>query len=387
MNDGRGYEMLMAADIGNSETKMYIEDRFLTQPSVVKRVNRVPEIADTNLAQSIARIEEDLLIHVTSDAIKKNGTYFVGNRASKINDMVENINIKLGNKYRHDIPVIVCLGMIAGNEVKTYYESNEELPKVLEIEGNLSTAIPASEHTNERAEHLQKRLEGKTHTVILYVADQMVTVMVTFHEVNVTTEGVPALYALLTAKDDILKHYDDQYDSKMKPKDMADQNILHADIGDGTTEYIYTEEKNAVLDLCDGARHGVGHATQEAIKLLKNEVGGHLSLNRQQFMNVYQDDTNNLHEVAVQSMDEARYLQAQLILEDIQERAMNTAGRVDKIMVYGGGSIQFYDDLFEDLLDYANEAKIEVIWVPDEYAVNMNINGLKVLNEKLLYNK
>lgn len=108
--------------------------------------------------------------------------------------------------------------------------------------------------------------------------------------------------------------------------------------------------------------------------------------NRQQFMDMLRDSSHNLHDLANKFMFEARYLQSQKILEDIQEKYMTkTAGNVDNITVYGGGSIQFKDDLYNELLEFANEVHCEVLWIPKEYAVDMNVKGMRVLNEKVLF--
>ena len=202
---------------------------------------------------------------------------------------------------------------------------------------------------------------------------------------KVTQEGIPALYALLESENEILKNYNEHYKKQAVPKDFANKRILHVDIGDGTTEYIYTVGMNPVTDVCSGEKRGVGHATEEATQLLKEEVGGFLNLNRQQFMDIFRDPSHHLHDLAVRFMQEARYSQAQRILEDIQEKYSDIAGNVDVIAVYGGGSIQFKEELYEELLDFANTVHCEVLWIPEKYAVDMNVNGLHVINEKILF--
>lgn len=44
------------------------------------------------------------------------------------------------------------------------------------------------------------------------------------------------------------------------------------DIGDGTTEYIYTINQKPVLGNCTGERQGIGHALEKACKLLNKNV-------------------------------------------------------------------------------------------------------------------
>lgn len=377
----------MANDIGNSETKMIVNDTLIKQPSVVKRLLSKPNVMETNVEKNIANLLDELIVHVTSNAIKRSGLYFIGKRANITADKVENMNIKLGNKSKHDIPVLMTLSMLAARSVQLAYQENQELPSSISVDVSMTTAIPASEYSADQARYLEGRFTSNDHVVIVYVGETPVTVTLHFQTVKVTQEGIPALYALLERDNEILKNYNEHYKKQAVPKDFANKRILHVDIGDGTTEYIYTVGMNPVTDVCSGAKRGVGHATEEATQLLKEEVGGFLNLNRQQFMNIFLDPSHHLHDLAVRFMQEARYSQAQRILEDIQEKYSDIAGNVDVIAVYGGGSIQFKEELYEDLLDFANTVHCEVLWIPEKYAVDMNVNGLHVINEKILFKK
>ncbi|MGG6439814.1 ParM/StbA family protein [Saccharococcus caldoxylosilyticus] len=378
-------KLVVANDIGNSETKMIVNDTLIKQPSVVKRLLSKPNVMETNVEKNIANLLDELIVHVTSNAIKRSGLYFIGKRANMTADKVENMNIKLGNKSKHDIPVLMTLSMLAARSVQLAYQENQELPSSISVDVSMTTAIPASEYSADQARYLEGRFTSNDHVVIVYVGETPVTVTLHFQTVKVTQEGIPALYALLESENEILKNYNEHYKKQAVPKDFANKRILHVDIGDGTTEYVYTVGMNPVTDVCSGEKRGVGHATEEATQLLKEEVGGFLNLNRQQFMDIFRDPSHHLHDLAVRFMQEARYSQAQRILEDIQEKYSDIAGNVDVIAVYGGGSIQFKEELYEELLDFANTVHCEVLWIPEKYAVDMNVNGLHVINEKILF--
>lgn len=378
-------KLVVANDIGNSETKMIVNDTLIKQPSVVKRLLSKPNVMETNVEKNIANLLDELIVHVTSNAMKRSGLYFIGKRANMTADKVENMNIKLGNKSKHDIPVLMTLSMLAARSVQLAYQENQELPSSISVDVSMTTAIPASEYSADQARYLEGRFTSNDHVVIVYVGETPVTVTLHFQTVKVTQEGIPALYALLESENEILKNYNEHYKKQAVPKDFANKRILHVDIGDGTTEYIYTVGMNPVTDVCSGEKRGVGHATEEATQLLKEEVGGFLNLNRQQFMDIFRDPSHHLHDLAVRFMQEARYSQAQRILEDIQEKYSDIAGNVDVIAVYGGGSIQFKEELYEELLDFANTVHCEVLWIPEKYAVDMNVNGLHVINQKILF--
>ncbi len=373
-------------DIGNSETKMIISDQVFKQPSVYKRILNTPNLTENDIDKAVTNLQDEMLVNLTSKALKRNGQFFVGNRANQMADQVENMNINLGNKYKHDVPIVTTLSMIAEWAVQNSYKDTEQLPSTLDIKSVMTSAIPASEYTTDKAQTLERRFTDNNHIVVISVADQFVTVTINFDQVKVTQEGIPALYALLESDKDILRYYNKEYKKDSKPTDFQNKKILHVDIGDGTTEYIYTIGLNAKFDACSGERRGVGHATEEAIKMLNESTDGYVKLNRQQFMQAMRDNTHRQHEKANQFMLEARFIQADKILEDVQEKYMNNAASdVDVIVVYGGGSIQFKEELYNELLDFCNTVGCELLWIPKEYAVDMNVKGMNVLNDKVLF--
>lgn len=378
-------ELVVGNDIGNSETKTIVNDVLIKQPSVIKRLLKKPDFTEVDDRKNVINLLDELVVNVSSGALRRDGLYFVGKRANLSADNVENINIKLGNKHRNDIPIIMTLSMLSARAIQLHYQKENEVPSLIDLDVDMITAIPASEYSKEKAEQLQKRFLDHEHIVTVYVGGKSVTVKLNFNFVKVTQEGVPALYAFLESDEDILNDYRKIYpDDELEPKGLKDKKILHVDIGDGTTEYIYTIGLNPVVDACSGERRGVGHATEEATKLIKDEVGGYLDINRQQFIEMYRDETNNLHDLAKQFMSEARFLQSNQIIEDVEEKYIsNTAGNVDIIAVYGGGSIQFKPELYDSLLEFAETVKCKLLWVPENYAVDMNVNGMMVLIEKV----
>lgn len=381
-------KLLIGTDIGNSETKMILNQELIKQPSVVKYLLVKPNVHETDHLKNVTNLLDQLVVNISSKALRRNGLYLVGNRANITADKVENMNIKLGNKHKHDIPVVMTLSMIAGRSIQNHYKETGEIPSTIEVSSKMSTAIPASEYTPVKAKHLEERFLNGEHIVIVHVGEELVSVKIKFEKVKVTQEGVPALFALLESDQKVLDEYNKEYSQKVTPKDLRNKKILHVDIGDGTTEYIYTNGLNPVNDACSGERRGVGHATEEANTLLKEQVGGHLDINRQQFMSILKDNTHNLFDEANKSLDLAKYSQAQLILEDIQEKyTRNAAGNVDLIAVYGGGSVQFKENLYQDLLEFAKEVRCSILWIPETHAVDMNVRGLNVLNQKVLFKK
>ncbi|MDQ8094864.1 hypothetical protein [Bacillus amyloliquefaciens] len=162
------------------------------------------------------------------------------------------------------------------------------------------------------------------------------------------------------------------------------KKILHADIGDGTSEYIYTEGMQPISDACTGARRGVGHALEEASELLKDQFNGNVELNRQQLAETLRNKMDKYYAEARNCMDEAIISQATLILEDIQETYIrNTSSQAEIFAVYGGGSVTFKDELYKELKEFADEVKAQLLWIPEEYAADMNVLGLNIMNKRI----
>ncbi|TKI81645.1 hypothetical protein FC699_33710, partial [Bacillus wiedmannii] len=186
---------------------------------------------------------------------------------------------------------------------------------------------------------------------------------------------------------DFIKLYKDKLEVEtVKKSFFKNKKILHSDIGDGTTEYIYTVGVNPVIDACSGERRGVGHATEEAVKLLNQERG--TNIKRQQFSQILQDPDHKYYEEATGYFNITKVEQAELILEDTSEKYVsNTASEAEILCVYGGGSVTFKDELYNQLLEYCEQVGMYLLWIPEKYAVDMNARGMQVIKNILTRKK
>lgn len=127
------------------------------------------------------------------------------------------------NKYKHDIPLVMNLAMNAGRAVQLAYYEQKTLPKTLEVNVLMTSAIPASEYTPDKAKHLEERFLKDSHVVIVYVGEEQVTVTLNFDRVKVIQEGVPALYALIESDEQILQNFHKRYEEVLSPKDFRNK--------------------------------------------------------------------------------------------------------------------------------------------------------------------
>lgn len=393
---------LIGTDIGNAKTEIVYEHgknekeiRIVKQPSVVSFLLSKPDASDISEKAAIATLMDNLLVHITSKAIKRDGLFYIGNKALKNPENIRNMNIQLGNKHQHDIPVIMSLSMLAGIAILDYYEENGELPSSpLKLECDMATAIPSSEFTKTNAKILEDRFLSGEHLITVYVADRPVQVVVQFSRVKVTEEGKTTMLAFLESGEDILSIFHETYNKEsekkieMSVKDFVDKRVLHADIGDGTTEFIYTIGMNPVPNGSFGRHLGVGHATQEAIRLYREELGNQIGdITRQHYMKLLSENGERA-EIAKQKMKEATFLQSERILETIIEAFQTkTSSEAEFFFVHGGGSIVFKEDMCDNLVNFANQVRAKVVWIPKKYAASLNSRGCLRLAKILFENK
>ncbi|PEI44656.1 ParM/StbA family protein [Bacillus pseudomycoides] len=398
--------MRTVADIGNSELKMMINGELVKQQNVNMRVFGRVKNKEGSLQHSVTNLMDEICVHVTSKAIERDGKFYVGYRAAHSNGKPDALDIELGDKHKRDLSVINVLSVMASKAVQTIYNEVGELPKSIEIPASLILAIPASEYEPSKARFLEGRFKDDEHVVIVYVGEEKVTVQIAFEIVKVTREGVPALYAIFEGEKEMFADFNKLYkkeknseeDEKIQEKKSnlyVDENvdgeyfknkkILHADIGDGTSEYIFSDGLNPVPDACWGEKRGIGHAIEGAIKLLIDEYKGGLDINRQQFSELITDPGDKKHNKAVEFLADTQFMQADRIYNDIEKSYIyKTTSKAEVLAVYGGGSIALKDDLYKKALEFCKVNDMQLLWIPKKYATEMNVRGMEILSDKLV---
>lgn len=378
-------KVVAEADLGNSNLKIFINDEYLSVPNVFQRVHGGVDSYEMDEQKNVINLLNDLHVHVTSEAIERNGSFFVGKRAMRNSEKMKSMNIKVANKHEEDLPVVNTLSVIAANVIQSVYEETKSVPDLLKVELDLMTAIPASQHNPKTAEILSERFSSNTHVVIVYVGKKAVTVQIECSRVRVTKEALAALYAITEGPDEMFEEFQQLYaerlnNEKITGKFFKNKKILHGDIGEGTSEYIFTDGLSPVLDSCSGARRGIGHAIEEACNMLNKERK--TNFKRQQFTEIMLDKSDKYNEDATEFIYETRYEQAELIKEDLEEKFINdTGGRAEILAVYGGGSIALRNELFNKLKKFCETTGMMLLYVPEKYAIELNPKGMNVLRK------
>lgn len=370
---------IIGNDIGNASTEIALfkndEVVYFTQPSVISYLPTTPTGNDISEEVIMNNLLDNLTVNFFSPKVKQNGIYHIGNKSLSFSNTIRNMPIETGNKSSHDIPIIVSMSMFSAIALKDYYVEHKELPNELNINLKLATAVPSSEYTTEKAKLLENRFIQE-HQVNIFVGEKSILVKVNVTHCKVTEEGKTSMLAFFNSDDSILRHYNETYNKTATPSDFTEALSLQSDIGDGTSEFVFTDGPNPVAEGSDGLRTGVGHATASAITMYRDELGGNVGdITRQHFMELL-TKSNEKSRIAREMMQRGITGQAVKLIEAIEQYfATLTNSNADFFMVHGGGSIVFKDAMYNDLLDFAKQVRGEVVWIPEEFATHMNSKG------------
>lgn len=378
--------LCVGIDIGNAKTEMAFESekqlQLVRQPSVISYLPRTPESNDLPLEHIMENLMDNLIVNISSPSIKRNGDYYIGKKAMQHDGIKTNMMISLGGKSTHDLPIITSLSLVAATSVKKHYDTEGELPESLSINLKMATAIPSSEYSRQNAKTLEDRFKNK-HILTLYIGEYQVLTSIKVVECKVTEEGRTSMLAFLNSDNEILQEFNEIYGENKKPSDFLKARTLHSDIGDGTSEFVVIEGASPVQGLSKGKRLGVGHASDLAISLLREQINISDKFTRQQLQE-WLGRENEKGQLARSLMKEATYGQALSILEEIQLAYQELASSdVDYAFVHGGGSITFKEDLQQELMSFAEHNHFKVVWIPEKFATTMNSRGTFYLAKML----
>lgn len=387
------YYVVGAGDTGNSKFKGDLSfkdglDYFVEEKSLTSKLSAMPMFPDQDLDHSVNNLLENIIVEINSKAIRFGGLYAVGEKASHVG-RARNMNISTGSKHTDELPILTTLAIIAVKAVQHDFKMNEKLARELYISVDYSTAIPAREYTKKAAHSLEEKYLSGEHIVVVHVTeDDYVSVKINFNRVKVTQEGNPASYAIFYGDPEMLYDFKQDYkdQSKVTNEYFGDKKILHVDIGDGTTEFVYTVAGRPIADQSDGERYGVGHAAVQALKAFQDAINVQINMNRQQFMDAVTDVTHIQHEEAKSAMLEASIDQSQAIVEKVEEMYIDVLkGDVEIVTVFGGGSAQFKHILKDMMIELGERLNFKVLWIPDAFSAKINAMGLKELNERVFF--
>lgn len=370
-----------SVDCGNSSTKSIVmiggNRRARKQPTVLSYLPTVPNFEDEDLDYLVANLHKNMIVHITSKALARNGLFAVGDIANVYGG--SGFNIKHHKKSERDLTIIQPMTMIAATAIQEVFDREQDLPSQININLRYTTAIPVVDYSKADAVALEKRLLGE-HILIMYIGEgHRVTVVINVVKAKVYQEGIPSFYAILNNLT-IFTDYNERYETDFIGRNFAKRKMLFVDIGDGTLELITIIDGRPVVSKSKGYRLGVGHASEKALLSFKSNYNFRADLTRTNFMGKVLDTTDKWHTESKNELRSAVFEQEQKIYDSIIDLIENTLfSDLQDIVVFGGGT-EVFKDLKGELIGYADNYKMRVLWIEGKIASLLNAFGLDELN-------
>jgi len=384
------FKFLVGNDNGNSEQDIIIDGQLIRQPNVNCPVDALPWNEEVVPESLISNLHDQLIVTVDSPAARP-GMYYIGQFALKSGEILDNMQVGIDVKSDVDLPIINTLAHISGYAVQKAYQEKNEIPETIRVTVDMTTALPVTQHSEESAAKFEKRFMEGNHKVTVHLGKRRVAVEVTFDFVKVIPEATPVTFSIQrdiegkVRQGDIFKEFAETYQlGEIDGNYFKDKKILHTDIGDGTTEYPVTEGNQFLRQFVAGSNHGAGHAIEEALDAFNRLI--HLPDSpRQFFSDVVRQPTHKYHERALKTLRLPLENQAKQIIRNVRNQLTKTRNEIDVILVYGGGSILMKDVLHPMLVELCEEREIQLLYVPTQYAVTLNAEGLYVFTVSKIF--
>ncbi|GBF73768.1 hypothetical protein PA598K_02088 [Paenibacillus sp. 598K] len=378
-------------DNGNSEHDLIIDGKLIQQPNVNCTVDEIPWSDEQPPESFIKNLHEQLVVTIDSPSARP-GMYYVGKFALESGEVLDNLQIGIDVKSDMDLPVINTLAQIAAAAVQKAYDQEKKIPAQVDVEVDMATALPVTQHSDETAAKFEKRFTSGTHHVTVHLGLQRVAVKIVFPFTKVVPEATPVIFTLQKDAEgnwregDIFQEFVETYkiEKKFNGSYFKDKRILHVDIGDGSTEYPITEGNKFLRQFVYGTHHGAGYAIEEALDEFNRLI--HLPDSpRQFFSDVLKNPKHKYHARAIKTLKRPMETQVRQIVQNVKRQLAKARNEIDLICVYGGGSILMRSVLHAQLTELVAEREMQLLYIPAEYAVQLNAMGLDAFVRGKIY--
>lgn len=318
-------------DAGNSALKLAVEG--LESPIYIPAI--YTEAIEYGLdhgveEEKVADVLNHLDLTITTPTIKEQKRLIIGNKVAEDGLMPGYLPIG-SKKSREEFPLLLTLGGLAAAAVKLNPgKSNIRI----EYEGSIS--LPVTQIQPEEAEHAENRLMG-SHTVIIHLPNETVTVTMYIVYVKCVPEGAIASYDLI---------YD--FKGNVKNEVYLDALIQHFDIGDGTTEMPVTRGVKYQTKLSRGLKIGVASPLDNIIQTFNLNHDHYEIRSRRHVYEIYTDKKHKVHE-ELKRIADPQFKQISNLLGTQFKNQLANAQDVTEIVAHGGGAELLREHLVTDM--------------------------------------
>jgi plasmid segregation protein ParM len=385
------YHFFVGNDNGNSEHDLIIDGKLIQQPNVNCTVDELPWSEEQVPESFIQNLQEQLVVTIDSPAARP-GMYYVGKFALESGEIVDNLQIGIDQKCDMDLPVVNTLAQIAALAVQKAYEEEKIIPDKIEVDVDMATALPVTQHSDETSAKFEKRFTSGSHHITVHLGMKRVSVKIVFLYAKVVPEATPVIFTLQKDEEgnwrdgDIYGDFAQTYklEKKFNGSYFKDKRILHVDIGDGSTEYPITEGNKFLRQFVYGSHHGTGYAMEEALDEF-NRLIRLPNSPRQFFSDVIKNQGHKYHARAIKTLRRPLESQVRQIVQNIKRQLNKARNEIDLVCVYGGGSILMRSILYPLLKELCAEREMQLLYIPAEYAVQLNAMGLDAFVRGKIY--
>ncbi|MBP1991562.1 ParM/StbA family protein [Paenibacillus eucommiae] len=385
------YHFFVGNDNGNSEHDIIVDGRLIQQPNVNCGVDLLPWSEEQPPESFIKNLQDQLVVTIDSPSARP-GMYYIGKFALESGELIDNLQVGIDQKSDMDLPIVNTLAQIAAVAVQKAFEEKKKIPTDIEIKVDMVSALPITQHTDESSSKFEKRYMDATHNVTVHLGKHRVAVKIAFDFTKVIPEATPVIFALQKdlsgewREGDIFEEFVQTYGLKegFNGSYFKDKKILHTDIGDGSTEYPITEGNKFLRQFVQGSHHGAGYAIEEALDEFNKLI--HLAESpRQFFSDVLKNPNHKYYARAIKTLKRPLEAQAKQIIQNIRKQLTKSRNEIDIICVYGGGSILMRSVLYPMLKELSDEREIKLLYIPAQYAVTMNAQGMDAFVRGKIY--
>jgi plasmid segregation protein ParM len=387
------YKFRIANDNGNSAHKIMIDDTVYNYPNVYSIIYEPQGQSDEPLKTLVDNLHNNLDVIIDSTALPGDPKHYLVGRAALATQSatdIYNMEIQYVNKHEENLPVVNTLAIIATEAVKRHFYENKKENLVngetIDVEIEMTTALPASIHDSKTDEQFRSKFMNHLHQVRVNIKNLVINVKINFKFVKVLKEGIPALFAIIEdgnenyRSDEMFDKFKKEYKYEgLDGSDFLDKSLLHVDIGDGSTELVFTQGYTADPLKSYGEKYGLGRAIEKACQGLSQQLS--IDFTRQQFSEYLKDKKHKFHKKALNELYLPKQEVADKVFASIKNRLQTLKYEVDCVVVYGGASILLEDVLYKQLVEFCRTYDIDVLWIPEKFADSMNMLGMKIYND------
>lgn len=402
----KNIKLIAGLDIGNGYVKGLIGDGNegvkatpIDLPSGVAYVTSGNlhdiSVSDSEIGQEVENIFNRMDASFASPIVADTNRRWFGKRGVTSGMSIEEFDVySYKSKSMQPLSGILVLGTLAGKAVQEYWNKHKVLPTakdVLSVNARIALALPINEFKDYRKEYANGFKSG-THSVLIHNFAEVITVQITFDDVQVTAEGASAQYAI-TAKGEPLmdvmladlRKMGEPLTGINSADVLAVKGTVGVDIGEGTVNFpVFV---NGKFDPDKSMTYGKGYGTvlNNALTVLRNR---RFPFNSRKELAEYLQTTPSA--LGVDKYESVKRVVEEESVTFANEVAMQFIGvmnrvgsQADVVYVYGGGATPIKSILHKQLLDTANDSfgvgAPPILYLDSRYSRYLNREGLYLI--------